>query len=181
MIISVHSIISGTAVCQEDFINFDVTGNRLNFTDKRYSNSLNYLFLVPEFHIFSLLSPPSFPAASLSVSLPPSSHPFCFTERLTFCSSPKAYCPIHLLSNLSPSLAIVVIVLSLTFSSRSCLHHHPGTLIYKLAAKARPTPLLLLLLLLLLLQQKTERWRDSSGESERQEGEESTIGEDLIC
>lgn len=59
----------------------------------------------------------------------------------------------------------------------SCLRHHPGTLIYKLAAKAWPIPLLLLL----LLQQKTERWEDSSGYAERQEGEGRAIGEDMIC
>lgn len=52
--------------------------------------------------------------------------------------------PEGLLSNSSvlQSLAIVVIVLFPTFSLRSCLRHHPGTLIYKLAAKAWliPTP-----------------------------------------
>lgn len=133
-----------------------------DLTDKRCSHSfpLNYLCVTPEFPIFALLSLAWFPSAFLSVWGPPSSHPFCFTERLTFCSSPKAYCPIHLFSNLSPSLAIVVIVLSLTFYSRSCLRHHPGTLIYKLAAEActPPSP-----------QLKTECWRDSRGEAEKQE------------
>lgn len=34
---------------------------------------------------------------------------------------------------------------------------------------------------LVLLQHKTERLRDSSGEAERQGGEEGAIGEDMIC
>lgn len=61
----------------------------------------------------------------------------------------------------------MVIVLSLTFSSR--------TLIYKLAAKAWSTPPPA------LLKRKTEQWRDSIREAERREGERRAIAEDMIC
>lgn len=66
---------------------------------------------------------------------------FCFSERLTFCSSPQG-----LLSN-SSALQSPLVSRHCGYCSssslsppRSCLHHHPGTLIYKLAAKPRPNP-----------------------------------------
>lgn len=167
LMVSAHSVISDVGVCLEDLSGLSC--NR-SWAEKRQTSFLSKL-------------PQSDTSSSRLSSIKPSlvsfsaQHPSCFTKRLTFCSSPKAYCPIHLSSNLSLPLAIVVIVLSLTFSSCSGLCHHPGTQIYKLAAKAW-----------LLSPPPAPPWvrRHSSEEiaAERlkgRKGEEAVIGWDMIC
>lgn len=134
---------------------------------KSFFFSANHLCVTPEFPIFS---PLSLQPSCLSGTL----HPhilFVFTERLTFCSSPEGLLSnSSVLQSLSPSLAIVVIVPSLTFCSCSCLRHHPGTLIYKLAAKAQPPPPSFHLLL---------GWRQSIEEIAELRGRKKEKGESL--
>lgn len=89
----------------------------LNYTDRRHRHPLSSLPLSDNrISHLSLLSQPQFCSASLSVSGPPSLHPFCFTECLTFCLSPKAYCPIHLSSNLFPRLSPLWLLFFLSLS-----------------------------------------------------------------
>ena len=151
-----------------------------------HSFSLNYLCLTPEFPILSPLSPAWFPPASLSVSGPVSPHPFLFYRVLDLPLEPEG-----LLSNSSVLQSLsgsrpLWLLFFLSLSPRTpALRHHPGTLIYKLAAKAWPN-----------LPSSTSSSssssssssfsfsrRQSSGEiaAERQEGEGRAIGEDMIC
>lgn len=109
-----------------------------------------YCFLIVVFFVFFP------PVSGLS-----SSHPFTFTELLTFCLSLKAYCPIHLFSNLCVSRHCGYCFLSLLIPAFATIL---GLLIYKLAAKAWLIPSS-------PFKQKTERCRDSGGKAERQERE----------
>lgn len=95
--------------------------------------SPNYLLVTAE---FPRLSSTKLSLISFSIRrclCPSSPTSFQFHKVLDLLLEPEG-----LLSNSSvlQSLAIVVIVLFPTFSPRFCLRHHPGTLIYKLAAKA---------------------------------------------
>lgn len=107
MIISALAIISSGAVCLEDPSRFHGKPAP-NFAEKMMQ-SFFFSKLPPSDTrtppSFLRSAPPDFPQPpSLSQALRPHILFFCFTERLTFRSSPKAYCPIHLFSNLPPSL-----------------------------------------------------------------------------